>query len=299
MGYRIVDLFCGCGGSSKGFALAGFDIAAGFDNWEIALENYNANFEDHQAYTLDLSYVYGSIDRINAFAPLDGIIGSPPCQEFSHAGNKIEGERANLTVSYAEIIRGVRPRFFMMENVANAKNSKSFDKARRILEESGYDMSIQVVDASRCGCPQKRKRLIVVGFLDADATKFAELLESRLSDTQMTMRDYFGNSLGTEFIYQHPRSYKRRAVFSLDEPFPTVRGQSRPISPGYPGHHLDAGPIELARPLTSKERARVQTFEDYNWTGTKTQVNQMIGNAVPVNMARFVGETISSFLGDN
>ena len=110
----------------------------------------------------------------------------------------------------------------------------------------------------------------------------------------MTLRDYFGNTLGFEFYYRHPRNYNRRAVFSIDEPAPTMRGVIRPVPKGYPGHPNDACPVnESLHVLSTQERAWIQTFpKDYIWIGSKTDVEQMIGNAVPVNLASFVAETV-------
>jgi DNA (cytosine-5)-methyltransferase 1 len=104
--------------------------------------------------------------------------------------------------------------------------------------------------------------------------------------------------LGTEYVYRHPRSYARRAIFSIDEPCPTIRGVNRPIPTTYQAHPGDAGPASKARPLTTEERARVQTFENYKWSGSKTNLEQMIGNAVPVNLACHIAKAISKYLED-
>ncbi len=114
----------------------------------------------------------------------------------------------------------------------------------------------------------------------------------------MTIRDYLGNKLGLEHYYRHPRNYSRRGVFSIDEPSPTVRGVNRPIPSGYAKHSGDPVNVELSqiRPLTTKERSYLQTFpEDFEWIGTKTNLEQMVGNAVPVNLAEFVANAIKEF----
>ena len=110
----------------------------------------------------------------------------------------------------------------------------------------------------------------------------------------MTLRDYFGDSLGFEHYYRHPRNYSRRAIFSIDEPAPTMRGVNRPVPKGYPGHPNDTCPVsDTLHALTTAERALIQTFpKDFIWVGSKTDVEQMIGNAVPVNLAQYVAETV-------
>ena len=72
----------------------------------------------------------------------------------------------------------------------------------------------------------------------------------------MTLRVYFGAALHIEFYYRHPRNYCRRAVYSIDEPAPTMRGVNRPVPKGYPGHPNDACPVdENVRALTTLERS--------------------------------------------
>ena len=98
---RTIDLFSGCGGMSLGFRNAGFDVVAAFDNWEPAVNIYSKNFT-HPIYKADLNED-APVDQIEELHP-DIIIGGPPCQDFSIAGYRNMGERANLTIRYAEII---------------------------------------------------------------------------------------------------------------------------------------------------------------------------------------------------
>ena len=166
-----------------------------------------------------------------------------------------------------------------------------------ILKEANYGISRRVIDACRVGVPQTRKRLITVGIYDNNFDdKVGEMLDAGLSDHKTTLREYFGDELGTEYIYRHPRSYARRGIFSIDEPCPTVRGVNRPIPGGYPGHPGDPAPASKARPLTTQERARVQTFEGWTWEGSKTDLEQMIGNAVPVKLAEYIARVILDYL---
>lgn len=296
---KIVDLFCGCGGLSCGFQDAGYKVVGAFDNWQPALNVYNENLKDN-AESLDLSDLdatYARLDALFELEDISGIIGGPPCQDFSSAGKRVEADRADLTEKYAAIVARYQPRFFLMENVPRAKNAQAFRNAIKTLETAGYGITEQIIDASRCGVPQSRKRLITVGFLgrNAGGEEFRSILLRGLSEKPTSMRDYFGDSLGTEFIYRHPRSYARRAVFSIDEPCPTIRGVNRPIAPGYPGHPGDPAPVSKSRPLTTEERAQIQTFEGWRWEGAKTDKEQMIGNAVPVMLAKYVAKAIEDY----
>ena len=206
---------------------------------------------------------------------------------FSHAGKRVESDRAELTESYANIVSAIKPNCFVMENVDRARNSRAYSMARDIFKEAGYGLTEVVLDASLCGVPQKRKRFICFGLLGAE-DGFAEgTFESLIAKKPLTMREYFGNKLDFEYYYRHPRNYNRRAVFSIDEPAPTIRGVSRPIPSGYHGHPNDACPIEqVNHSLTTKERALIQTFPDnYIFTGTNARQFTQVGNAVPPLLA--------------
>lgn len=299
----VVDLFAGCGGMSLGFRGAGFQMLAGFDNWQCAVDTYNANL-DHPCIKCDLGDFDATVKAMKPYFKTGAkpiIIGGPPCQDFSSAGKRKEGGRAGLTESYAQIVTHFSPEVFVMENVARAETSKAFARALEIFRAGGYEVERMVVDASFCGVPQRRKRLITVGAKTPGfAREFFASLVDGYSKTETTMRDWFGESLGVEHYYRHPRSYARRGVFSIDEPSPTIRGVNRPVPKGYPGHPGDSADASLARALTSAERASVQTFpKDFVFASTKTNNEQMIGNAVPVLLALHVAKTLAKCLKEN
>lgn len=297
---RAVDLFAGCGGLTLGFEKAGFSVVGAFEFWDNAIDVYKKNF-NHPVYKQDLSNVSESVEAISKLN-VDVIIGGPPCQDFSHAGKRIEAQRASLTESFSQIVVQVKPKAFLMENVDRAIKSKAFAHATAIFRQAGYGLTIRVLDASFCGCPQKRKRMFCIGVLGEEDDALGSLLDEFQSKKPMTMRDYFGKSLGIDYYYRHPRNYERRAIFSMDEPAPTMRGVNRPVPKGYPGHPKDACTLKNAknlRALTTKERAQIQTFPaDFHWPSTKTDAEQMIGNAVPVNLAKFVGIALKKYLQD-
>lgn len=297
---RTVDLFCGCGGLSLGFQNAGHEIIASFDNWDAAMDVYRLNF-NHPVRKADLMDVNNVIPVIRDYAP-EMIIGGPPCQDYSSAGGRNEeGGRAILTVKFADIVTGVRPEWFVMENVSNiTKYQKVFD-AIDVFHRNGYGVSYTVLNSALCGVPQKRKRFFMIGKLGAEDGFFGGYFTRNLSDKEMTMRDFFGDALGIDAYYRHPRSYARRGVFSMDEPSPTIRGVNRPMPSGYKLHANDpVKSLDGIRPLTTLERSEVQTFpNDYHWVGSKTDIEQMIGNAVPVKLAEYVGNIIQLYINDN
>lgn len=294
---KAIDLFCGCGGLSLGFINAGVNVVAALDHWEPALNVYRENLSDHPVMNMDLSNVESAINVISGYSP-NLIIGGPPCQDFSSAGKRDESlGRADLTFAFAEIVSKVSPEYFVMENVERAKKSAVVAKAIAHLENAGYKISISVLDASLCKVPQKRKRLFIVGSKDYSAYEMPNVFKSSQASKPMTVRDYFHDKLTFEHYYRHPRSYMRRGVFSIDEPSPTIRGVNRPIPKGYPGHPGDTAIIgkDKIHVLTTEERALIQTFpRDFVFKGSKSIVEQIIGNAVPVKLAEFVANSLVS-----
>lgn len=288
-------MFCGCGGMSLGFQNAGAEVLAAFDNWEPAINIYRDNF-NHPVHNVDLNAA-DAVEQIRALNP-EMIIGGPPCQDFSIAGNRNMGERANLTVRFANIVNDVRPTWFVMENVYNIERMPILPKARRIFKKAGYGITIRILNASHCGVPQARRRFFMIGLLGAKDDFLGRALDLAQTKLPMTVRDYLGEALQTEFYYMHPRSYARRGVFSVDEPSATIRGVNRPIPQGYKKHHGDkADPMDGGvRELTTKERSYLQTFpENFILEGKKTDVEQAIGNAVPVKLAEFVATRILEY----
>ena len=290
----MVDLFSGCGGMSLGFEEAGFDVVGAFDNWDAAVEIYKSNFS-HPIYKMDLSRE-DPTPLIKNLKP-DIIIGGPPCQDYSIAGKREVGKRANLTIRFGEIVSQVKPTWVVFENVYNIERFSTLAKMKEILSNAGYGFSTRILDASLCGVPQKRKRFFLVGKLNAQNGFFDDAFIANMSDKPMTVKDYLGDALHTQYYYMHPRSYNRRAVFSIDEPSATIRGINRPIPENYKKHPADKANIsDGVRALTTRERGYLQTFPDsFLFSGAKTDVELAIGNAVPPKLAKYIAEIINMF----
>ena len=268
-----------------------------YDNWKPAIDIYTANFR-HEIYSRDLlkEDITEELSDINP----DIIIGGPPCQDFSIAGKRdFQGKKANLTLIYSQIIKAVKPLWFVMENVYNIEKSPVFHQAIEIFKESGYGLTKHIWDASYMGVPQMRKRYFVIGRLSTEDDFLMGDLLSNLSKERMTVRKYLSDTpLDTEYYYMHPRSYARRAIFSVDEPSATIRGVNRPIPIGYKSHHADkTKDLTKVRALSSKERSLLQTFPfDFEFVGAKTDIEQAIGNAVPVKMAEYIASIMMKYM---
>ena len=295
---KTVDLFCGCGGMSLGFQNSGFDIVAAFDNWKPAVDVYRMNF-DHPIYERNLADadVQASIKEMNP----DIIIGGPPCQDFSSAGHRnVNLGRAVLTTTYCDIITATLPQYFIMENVPEITKKEILDEIIERFKGASYGLTSMILDASLCGVPQSRKRYVLVGSLGDEDGFMQDYLGAYPEEEPTTMRQYFnevGYCFGVDYYFRVPRSYNRRGVFSIDEPCQTIRGVDRPIPSGYTGHPSD--PVEIGpkvRALTVLERGYIQTFpESFKFEGTKSNLNQMIGNAVPVRLAEHIAHAVLNY----
>ncbi len=292
---NTIDLFAGCGGLSLGFQNAGFDIKAAFENWKPAMEVYRANF-NHQVLDSDLSQNF-DLGVLKRFDP-QMIIGGAPCQDFSSAGKRDETlGRADLTLNLAKIVAEIKPEWFVMENVSRIEKSRILVETKEILKNSGYGLTAKVLNANFYGVPQTRKRFFLIGHLFSADEFLSDYLEAKQTIKPLSVSDYFGKELDTEFYYRHPRSYQRRGIYSVHEPSPTVRGVNRPIPKTYVRHPQDAcEPNENVRPLTTIERSYLQTFpKDFKFFGNKSDLEQMIGNAVPVKLAECVANSINEY----
>jgi len=288
---KVVDLFAGCGGMSLGFEAAGLELALAIELWEPARRVYQKNFS-HPVYDLDLSNVVDATNLITTISPTI-IIGGPPCQEFSMAGTRVEGTRAKLTYNFSEIISGVKPKWFVLENVPGAQKSDAWKESRELLEKNGYGITECILNASFFGVPQNRKRFFAIGRIGETHDFLKEELQKKKNNTPLTIREYAGEDFGIEYYYRHPRNWGRKGIFSIDEPAPTVRSTIRQVPPGYNAHSDDAGPLESARALNIRERATVQTFpSDFEFFGTRTAQDTMIANAVPILLAKHIAECI-------
>lgn len=239
---RAVELFAGAGGMSLGLIRAGFELVQAYDSWAPAVDIYRRNV-GHHVWQHDLKDIFHVGPMLAALAP-DIVVGGPPCQDFSAAGDRMEGERAGLTRAFAMLVCISRPRWFVMENVPQAAGSHAWADARAMLAKAGYGLTESKLDASFYAVPQSRKRLFVIGRLgEADGFLESALAAAR-SPRPMTLRDMLGDTLGDVF-YAHPRMPGKRGIWSVDHPAPTMRGSSRRSMPAsYRPHPADAALLE-------------------------------------------------------
>lgn len=166
----VISTFAGCGGSSLGYSAAGFREVLAVEWDDNAVQTFGLNFPEVPVFHGDIAKL--SVDEALARAglrpgELDVLDGSPPCQGFSMAGKRDFGDDRNLLFrEYVRLLRGLRPRCFVMENVASMASGKMALIFRDVLTElkaCGYRVVARVLNAMYFGVPQSRERMIFVG----------------------------------------------------------------------------------------------------------------------------------------
>lgn len=172
--YSVLDLFCGCGGLSKGFEMAGYNILLGVDFNEQALKTYAYNHKESKILNgdLSLSETFDTIDKLLAEQNVDVIIGGPPCQGFSLTGPRnFDDERNKLYLAMIETVHRYSPKAFMIENVpgmATLYKGEVKNEIIRRFSNLGYNVTCKILCAADYGVPQIRKRLIFVGLRNSE-----------------------------------------------------------------------------------------------------------------------------------
>lgn len=323
---KIVSLFSGAGGMDLGFKKAGFDIiyANEFDKtiWSTYEKNHDTLLDKR-----DIRLVPS-----NEIPDCDGIIGGPPCQSWSEAGllRGINDERGKLFYEYIRILKFCMPKFFVAENVAGMLASIHSDAVSRIVsafEDTGYNMTVSLVNAVDYCVPQDRKRVFFIGIRKDLNKKFTfpapNNLKLTLRDAIWDLKDNAIPALsfnktngkacnvinheymvgGFSTIYM-----SRNRVRAWDEPSFTIQagGRHAPLHPQAPKmifieknkRAFMAGKEDLYRRLSVRECARIQTFPDtFEFLYLDiADAYKMIGNAVPVELAKHVADAIIKLL---
>ena len=320
---KIVSLFSGAGGLDLGFKQAGFDIiwANEFDKtiWETYEKNHE-NFLDRR----DIRTIPSS-----EIPECDGIIGGPPCQSWSEAGalRGIEDSRGKLFYEFIRILKDKKPKFFVAENVAGMLAARHKEAVQNIIqqfENCGYKLYIKLLNAADYGVPQDRKRVFYIGlrkdlnidFVFPNPLDKKITLKEAIKDLQNFAIPALGkNNTNEKACVINNNEYmtggfstiymSRNRVRSWDEQSFTIQagGRHAPLHPQAPKmtfieqnkREFVKGKEDLYRRLSVRECARIQTFpDDFKFYYTDIADGyKMIGNAVPVRLAKLIGKAIA------
>ena len=188
---KILSLFSGCGGLDLGFEKAGFDIPIANEFDPTIWETFKTNHPNTKLLECDIK----NIKAGDLPSDIDGIIGGPPCQSWSEAGamRGINDSRGQLFFEYIRILKIVKPKFFLAENVNGMLSSKHKDAVSNFIslfEECGYNVTVTLVNAKDYGVAEERKRVFYIGFRkDLNINfKFPEG-STRVDSKKLTLRD--------------------------------------------------------------------------------------------------------------
>lgn len=245
MAYKVLDLFCGCGGISCGFSLSGFEIIGGIDFNHDAVSTFKHNFKNAKVHCADISSISDEC-VVSEYGNVDVIIGGPPCQGFSTANRwqkEVEDPRNKLFYEFIRFVKLLKPKILMIENVRGIltrDNGYAKKRISSILGEEGYLLSMSVLDASDYGVPQNRKRAIIIGIREDFCKKqFDFSLISK--QPKITVEDAIGELYACENSKTNPvelklkpdtpyRKYLRRKdnlIYNHEVKYPAEKVQQR------------------------------------------------------------------------
>lgn len=167
---KVIDLFSGVGGMSLGFKNQGAKIIMAIEKDKDIAYSYQKNHKETIVINEDITKIKIETVFREYKNKIDVVIGGPPCQGFSQKGARksIKDERNFLFKYYYEVVKYLKPKYFLMENVPNLLTSeKGFFKQEiiEIFQSIGYELDIKILNAFDFGVPQMRKRAFILGKL--------------------------------------------------------------------------------------------------------------------------------------
>lgn len=308
--FTVISTFSGCGGSSLGYQLACGKVLLAVEWDQNAVDTYKLNFPDTDVYHGDIAKL--SVDEILKRTgikegELDIFDGSPPCQGFSTCGKRNLGDSRNqLFKEYVRILRGLKPKVFVMENVSGMVKGKMrliFVEILKELKASGYNVKAKLLNAMYFNVPQSRQRMIFIGTrndlnLEPSHPKPVSLpINVRKAFDGLIINEKekrFLNGKGLELYKKtipgnnfskclNNKGWFSHSRLSFDETCRTILKQEGTIL---------AHPTE-PRYLTEIELKRLSSFpDDYKFHGKINDIINRIGNSVHPNFMRAIAEHI-------
>jgi len=311
---RVLDLFCGCGGFTKGLEDAGLNVIAGIDHWNPAVESYKKNF-NHICLEKDLTtYTPEEFSEETGIKDIDLLVGGPPCQGFSLAGKRDKKDpRNSLFMEYVKYLNYFKPKMFIMENVRGILSMKTSDGTyvkELILNEltKEYNCIPFSLYARDFEVPQIRNRVLFIGIrkdlekvplqpekinpdnhipvstilLPEDQVTTGYLSEKAITGihNKLAKMKEKGYGFGAQFLKMDKPSYTIPARYHKDGYDALVKYSETKI-----------------RRLTITELKRIQTFgDDFILCGEDHEKIMQIGNAVASRFAYHIGKYVINTL---
>lgn len=320
MTLNFIEVCAGAGGLSQGFIKAGLKPILLIDNDKDCCKTLKENHKNINIKCEDMKQI--NLDEYKN--KVDIFCGGIPCQSWSTAGKRggTKDERGNLIYTFIDLLKSIKPKIFIIENVKGMTNydkGKALEEIIKLLEcDKTYNVKYKVLNANDYDVAQKRERLFIIGTLEELNInyEFPKPLENK-----PVLKDVLENvppSIGAQY------SEKKKEIFNLVPEggcwvdLPTdiqkeylgksftsgggKRGIAKRLSMDKPSLTLLCSPQQKqterchpkeTRPLTVREYARIQSFhDDYVFIGSMNSQYKQIGNAVPVNLAYNIAKSI-------
>lgn len=318
---KVASLFCGCGGTDVGllgdfeflgnhYASNDLEIVYANDIDDNACNIFKENF-GIEPDNRDIREV--TSDEIPEF---DILTGGFPCQSFSIIAQNpkrlgVKDERGKLFFEMCRILREKQPKCFIAENVKGiltANKKSAFPLIIKEFEESGYDVSYSILNSANYGVPQKRERVIIVGFRrdlgikfefpdvivqDEEAfTPLSEVIENEVDEK------YFFSQRAVDGMMKKRASMNKGRAQDVTKPCNTVGAHLAKVSLNSTDPVLFVN--ERYRRFTPREVARIQSFpESFELVGSEAAQYRALGNAIPPVMFWYVAKTVREKLEKN
>lgn len=327
-----IELFAGAGGLALGLEKAGFKEIGLVEIDKIACETLRLNRPNWNIIEEDVVEV-AKRDLLKEFnlkeGELDLISGGYPCQSFSYAGKKLglEDVRGTMFYYFAEFVKQLKPKMFFAENVKGLTThdgGRTLNTMIDVFENLGYSVQWKVLNAWDYGVAEKRQRVVIIGirndlkdkvvFKYPEPHEYKPVLRDALKDVPPSIGAKYPEKKKKVFDLVPPGGYWRDLPDDVAKEYMKTcyymgggrTGIARRISWDEPCLTLTCSPMmkqtdrchpDESRPFTTREYARIQSFpDDWKFAGKMNDIYKQIGNAVPVELAKCVGEEIINAL---
>ncbi|WP_151834632.1 DNA cytosine methyltransferase [Acinetobacter junii] len=333
MALNFISLFTGAGGLDIGFKEAGHNCLLASDIMKEAELTYSYNYPSVPFFREDIRQIpLDKFKKVIGDKEVDVIIGGPPCQGFSNMGNKNSSDPRNyLFENYVSLVNTFKPKCFLFENVKGLLTmfeGRFFENIVNSFLSIGYSISYTLIDSSLYGVPQKRERVFLMGtrlqhkkfnFPKPDVKPYGFLKSFKnVGDAINDLANFENEEFPNHIILNHSDIVKRRyelipegGKLPKPEDLPEdirrknfgntyTRLDRKTISSTIvPGNNALPVHPYLARSLTPREAARIQTFPDnFIFKGDRRSQCILVGNAVPPLLAAKLADSIEKFISD-
>lgn len=315
---RVASLFCGCGGTDVGL-LGDFDFLGKHYN-SNGMQIVYANDIDDNACNIfkeNFGIIPDNRDirevKSDDIPEFDILTGGFPCQSFSIVAQNpkrlgVKDERGKLFFEMCRILKEKQPKCFIAENVKGiltANKKSAFPLILKEFEDSGYDVQYRILNSANYGVPQKRERVIIVGFRSDLNIKF-DFPESIINDEskfeplekvveKSVDEKYFFSQRAVEGMLRRRESMNKGRAQDLSKPCNTVGAHLAKVSLNSTDPVLKEG--EKYRRFTPREVARIQSFpENFELIGSEAAQYRALGNAIPPVMFWYVANAVKENL---